>query len=1116
MKKHRLLYLLPLLLSIAVAGNAQQKPFPQSLSYAGCIKPNHVTQATMNTNVSAYYDYWKATHLKNNLSTLPGGYYVKGEITGSADGYTPLGSSEGQGYGMVITALMAGHDANAKTIYDGLFKTARAFKSSANANLMGWVVADATGAQGHFDSATDGDMDIAYSLILAHYQWGSAGTINYLEEAKKMITNGLKASNVTNNNRLNLGDWDTKTTYDTRPSDWMLSHMRAFYDVTGDVTWLNVINNLYSVYSGFTNTYSSSTGLVTDFIVGNPAQPCPANFLDEYPETNTWSYNACRFPLRIVMDYALYGGAGGKTAADKMATWIKGKSGGVPENIKDGYQLNGTATGTYATAVFVSPFIAAAVTNSANQAFVNSGWDWMKNKKEGYYSDSYNMLCMIFISGNWWKPGDVVNVPVTGVAVSPTSATINTGATQQLTATVSPSNATNKNVSWSSSNTAVATVNSSGVVTGVAAGNATITVTTQDGNKTATSAITVSSVNVRVTGVTISPTSATIAAGSTQQLVATVAPSNATNKNVSWSSSNTAVATVNSSGLVTGAAAGSATITVTTQDGNKTASSSITVTAPSSNLALNKTTVVSSTETAAYTGNLAVDGNATTRWSSAFSDPQYIYVDLNGTYNVNRVKITWEAALGKDYQVQIATSSGGPWTTMKTITGNTTLVNDHTGLTGSGRYVRINGTARATAYGYSIFELEVYGTTGPTNVAPIANAGADKTITLPTNSVVINGTGTDSDGTISTYAWSRVSGPNTPTLTNANTANLTASGLVSGTYVFRLTVTDNGGLTASDDVSVVVNPSGNVAPTANAGADKSITLPTNSVVINGTGTDSDGTISTYAWTRVSGPNTPTLTNANTTSLTASGLIAGTYVFRLTVTDNGGLTASDDVNVVVNAAPTSNIALNKPATVSSMEDATLPGSLAVDGNGTTRWASLESDAQWIYVNLGATYNVNRVKISWEAAYGKNYQIQIASASSGPWTTMKTITGNTTLVNDHTGLTGTGQFVRINCTLRGTAWGYSIFEFEVYGTSAARVVTTVDLSDDEEFTFFPNPAETSITITGKDRCVKIYNASGGEEVVPLSDNTINVSSLAKGVYTIIVRSGNRFVARRLIKK
>jgi uncharacterized protein YjdB len=183
------------------------------------------------------------------------------------------------------------------------------------------------------------------------------------------------------------------------------------------------------------------------------------------------------------------------------------------------------------------------------------------------------------------------NVAVTGVTVSPTSASVNVGATQQLTATVAPSNATNKTVTWSSSNSGIASVNSSGLVTGVAAGTATITVTTQDGGKTATSSITVNTTNVAVTGVTVSPTSASVNVGATQQLTATVAPSNATNKSVTWSSSNSGVASVNSSGLVSGVSSGSATITVTTVDGGKTATSAITVNVAAGTLSCKKSSV---------------------------------------------------------------------------------------------------------------------------------------------------------------------------------------------------------------------------------------------------------------------------------------------------------------------------------------------------------------------------------------------------------------------------------------------------------------------------------------------------------------------------------------------
>jgi len=175
-------------------------------------------------------------------------------------------------------------------------------------------------------------------------------------------------------------------------------------------------------------------------------------------------------------------------------------------------------------------------------------------------------------------PTPVVNVPVTGVAVAPISATVNLGNTTTLVATVSPSTATNKAVTWNSNNPAVASVSSTGVVTGVIAGSTMVTVTTQDGGFTASSAITVTNVVVLPTGVTVAPTSASVNVGATTTLTATVAPSNATNKTVTWSSSNTSIAMVNSSGVVTGVATGSATITATTQSGSFTASSAITVT----------------------------------------------------------------------------------------------------------------------------------------------------------------------------------------------------------------------------------------------------------------------------------------------------------------------------------------------------------------------------------------------------------------------------------------------------------------------------------------------------------------------------------------------------------
>jgi hypothetical protein len=313
---------------------------------------------------------------------------------------------------------------------------------------------------------------------------------------------------------------------------------------------------------------------------------------------------------------------------------------------------------------------------------------------------------------------------------------------------------------------------------------------------------------VSVTGVTVSPTSATLSPGATQQITATIAPNNATNKNVTWTSNNPAVATVNSTGLVTALASGTATITATTQDGSKTATSTITVTSTSVNLALNKPTTVSSTESATYPGSAAVDGSTTTRWASAFADPQYIYVDLGATYNVTRVKITWEAAYGRDYTVDVSSNTTS-WTPIRTVTGNTALVNDWTGLNGTGRYIRIMGTARGTAYGYSIYELEVYGTASNTNTPPsvsILSPTAGATYTAPAT-INLSATASDSDGTINNVKFYR-DGSTLIGQSSSTSSPYTFSwaNVAVGTYSITAVATDNLGATkTSTAITITVN-----------------------------------------------------------------------------------------------------------------------------------------------------------------------------------------------------------------------------------------------------------------------------------------------------------------------
>ncbi|MHA4809671.1 PKD domain-containing protein [Flavitalea flava] len=220
------------------------------------------------------------------------------------------------------------------------------------------------------------------------------------------------------------------------------------------------------------------------------------------------------------------------------------------------------------------------------------------------------------------------------------------------------------------------------------------------------------------------------------------------------------------------------------------------------------------------------------------------------------------------------------------------------------------------------------------NKAPVATAGAAQTITLPASSVTLAGSGTDADGTIAAYAWTKTAGPTSFTISNTAIKNPVISNLVAGTYTFRLTVTDNGGLTAYSDVAITVNsaPAGNKPPVASAGTAQSITLPTNSVTLAGSGTDADGTIAAYLWTKPGGPATFTISSTTIKNPVLTNLVAGTYTFRLTVTDNGGLTASSDVVITVNPAKTAN---QQPMAYGSVAPSiTLPvNSIILTGKGT---------------------------------------------------------------------------------------------------------------------------------------------------------------------------------------
>ncbi len=255
-------------------------------------------------------------------------------------------------------------------------------------------------------------------------------------------------------------------------------------------------------------------------------------------------------------------------------------------------------------------------------------------------------------------------IAVTGVSLSKTSLTMTEGDTQTLTATITPSNASNKNVTWTSSNSTVASVDASGNVTALKAGTATITVRTSDGGYTSQCSITVNAKVYPVTGISLSKTSLTMTEGDTQTLTATITPSNASNKNVTWTSSNSSVASVDANGNVTALKAGTSTITVRTNDGGYTSQCSITVNAkvyPVTGVSLSKTSLTMTegdTQTLTATITPSNASNKSVSWTS--SNSTVASVDANG-------KVT--ALKAGTATITVRTSDGG-YTSQCSITVN--------------------------------------------------------------------------------------------------------------------------------------------------------------------------------------------------------------------------------------------------------------------------------------------------------------------------------------------------------------------------------------------------------------------------------------------------------------
>lgn len=258
-------------------------------------------------------------------------------------------------------------------------------------------------------------------------------------------------------------------------------------------------------------------------------------------------------------------------------------------------------------------------------------------------------------------------------------------------------------------------------------------------------------------------------------------------------------------------------------------------------------------------------------------------------------KVTLNGSSSTDPDGKIATYK---WSKVKGSSAKITSPNKaSTSITGlsKGTYVfKLEVTDNKKASSSDQVEVVVEGNE---NKAPIANGGGNKSIEAPASKVTLNGSkSTDSDGKIASYKWTKVSGP-AARIATPSKATTEITGLVKGRYIFRLTVIDNDKASASDDVEVIVEGKANRAPVAVAGSGSTIELPGKGSLDGSKSSDPDGKIVSWLWMKVSGPSVK-IESPSSAETAISELSAGTYKFRLTVTDEDNEQSSDEVTVTV--------------------------------------------------------------------------------------------------------------------------------------------------------------------------------------------------------------------------
>jgi len=367
----------------------------------GSIRPTG-SQDSLDAAVKAAYDKWKAAYVTSGC----GGTVVKS--TGEPNQVT---SAPALGLGMIITAMMAGADADAQKLFDGMFAVGRKYPSYLNhAGLLCYAVvgsgATCMNAK-ECDSTTDGDLDFGFALTLAAAQWGNGGAVKYGDEAGKTIPQ-IKMFDFSALKLPVLGDWATlagepplwKTT--TKPPYFMLGHFRVFGKQTNDTFWMEVTE---AVQGSIASKANATTGLLPVILKSGTMLPGPDEKVISDTSAGSYFGDAGAIPLRLAADLIAGNDMRTRMLLAKITAWIKMATGGDPSKIVDGYRLDGTAFGPKGTPAFVGPFGAAAVFDSANQAWVDATWKLLVDAPAAdQNTDGIRLLSMLVMSGNWWNP----------------------------------------------------------------------------------------------------------------------------------------------------------------------------------------------------------------------------------------------------------------------------------------------------------------------------------------------------------------------------------------------------------------------------------------------------------------------------------------------------------------------------------------------------------------------------------------------------------------------------------------------------------------------------------------------------------------------------------------